>query len=658
MAASEVGALRLRVSADTTGVRTALDNASRAVKGYARMVDSSRKPSEIMDAHFRVLPRRIANNVKLLGANTRALAESTSAMVVVKSAGTAMKAGMLAAARGVKALWIALGSMRKYLIGASIAIIALITIVKLLGSAKESMAETNELADMADQLGMAAGKLKELHIVSQLSGGSAKLLNASLETMSKRVGEAARGGGAASMALRELGIDAKKLTELKTDEQFEAIAHSFVDVQGGSKKAAIAANIFSKANMRVAETLEAVVNGSVDAKSILKKTGGAITEKDVARARSYADSVEMMEIATKGFKNQAAKLVGTIGTAVVKFGTFVVKVFTGIFGAIQSIFKQAAKVIGYVVNALSGGGFSWSEWSKNFEQAYDSVSLGKRSVKLSEGDEEANKRILSIQMNINKVRLGSLESAKYELQVMGASVKKIAEFEARYKELADLKRAAAFDTEIKKLNQEILKATLSAEDFRRAMWKDQGYASSQIDALAAVKTKLDEINVAKKVALDLEKKVLEQQKKALTKEKKKMAAGKATFEGTLTQLEKLKLRQQEIKDQFRDGVISKDTRDRALGANKKEMSGLDALAESKSQGASGASHANLKGSASAYNAIVNSLGKNDHQKSIAENTKGMRTTMGEEARDVSEIRKHLTSYDKKTNAIDAKISDL
>lgn len=126
---------------------------------------------------------------------------------------------------------------------------------------KQQFDAIDSTAKLARQVNITVDELMGLRLAAEQTGAGAGSLDAGLGTLSKRLGEAARGGGAASAALKELGLDATDLAAMNTGEAFFEIAGAMSTVEGTAKRNAIAANLFSKANMKLLLTLDAGVDG-------------------------------------------------------------------------------------------------------------------------------------------------------------------------------------------------------------------------------------------------------------------------------------------------------------------------------------------------------------------------------------------------------------
>ena len=88
----------------------------------------------------------------------------------------------------------------------------------------EATTRIQALADTAAKLGMTTRALNGLRYAAEQSGVPTQTLDMALQRMPRRVAEAAIGTGEAQGALKEMGLDAKKLVGLSPEKQFLAIS--------------------------------------------------------------------------------------------------------------------------------------------------------------------------------------------------------------------------------------------------------------------------------------------------------------------------------------------------------------------------------------------------------------------------------------------------
>jgi hypothetical protein len=168
------------------------------------------------------------------------------------------------------------------------------------------MSAIDTAAKLSDRLGIATERLAGLRHAAELTGAGADTLDAGLTTMAKRLGEAARGAGAAKPALEAMGLDAAELGAMRPADAFYEIAEAISKIPEPSKRAAAAANIFSKGNMNLINTLALGKSGLVAAQREAEKLGLTFSRVDAAKVEAANDATYKMKAAFSGIWRQLA----------------------------------------------------------------------------------------------------------------------------------------------------------------------------------------------------------------------------------------------------------------------------------------------------------------------------------------------------------------
>ena len=101
---------------------------------------------------------------------------------------------------------------------------------------RQSLIATDALAKTAGRIGTTTEALSKLQFAGSLAGIETNTLNMALQRFVRRTAEAAEGTGEAVRALRELGVDARRIEQLPLDERMQALASAFnrVDAEGNA----------------------------------------------------------------------------------------------------------------------------------------------------------------------------------------------------------------------------------------------------------------------------------------------------------------------------------------------------------------------------------------------------------------------------------------
>ncbi len=157
---------------------------------------------------------------------------------------------------------------------------------------KSQMESVDAMAKFSDRLGIDIRQLQHLRHAADQTGAGADTMNAGLATLAKRLGEAARGAGAAKPALEELGLMAGDLAAMGPGQAFYKIAEAMKKIEAPGKRAAIAANLFSKANMSLLNTLDLGTEGLEAEAKELESLGGTVSRIEAQRIEDANDALD------------------------------------------------------------------------------------------------------------------------------------------------------------------------------------------------------------------------------------------------------------------------------------------------------------------------------------------------------------------------------
>lgn len=151
--------------------------------------------------------------------------------------------------------------------------------------------EMDNLAKTAAKLGTTTEELSKLQYAGKLTGVEADTLSMALQRMTRRIEEAANGTGEAKDALRELGLDARKLGTLTPDQQFAALADAFARVGSQAERVRLAFKLFDSEGVVLVNTLALGKQGLEDVGAELEKLGAVIDSDTAAAAERFNDAL-------------------------------------------------------------------------------------------------------------------------------------------------------------------------------------------------------------------------------------------------------------------------------------------------------------------------------------------------------------------------------
>lgn len=217
-------------------------------------------------------------------------------------------------------------------------------------------AEIDALGKLATQIGIAVEPLQVFQRVAEHAGVSTATLEKSLQTMTKRLGEAAMGTGPAAVALKQLGLNIKDLDKMTPDRQFVAIAQALSAIPSQTQKAAMAFAIFGRDGVKMLPMFDRLEEQVREVANESARLALTLSEKQVRNVEKMNDRFTDVWNTIKGIGNQVvSNLAEPIKSLLDDFIKFVenYKSFTsgktggfGIAEDITKVFLDAAVVLG------------------------------------------------------------------------------------------------------------------------------------------------------------------------------------------------------------------------------------------------------------------------------------------------------------------------
>jgi hypothetical protein len=168
---------------------------------------------------------------------------------------------------------------------------------------KRQMANIDALGKTADKLGTTTEALAGYRHAAELSGVASNTADMALQRMTRRLAEAAQGTGEAKAALKELGLDAKRLAGMGPTKAFADIAEKMKGVKNQADRVRLSFKLFDSEGVALVNTLKLGKVGLADAAAEAEKLGIAISRVDAAKVEKANDAFTKMAGAFKGFGN-------------------------------------------------------------------------------------------------------------------------------------------------------------------------------------------------------------------------------------------------------------------------------------------------------------------------------------------------------------------
>jgi len=151
--------------------------------------------------------------------------------------------------------------------------------------------DIDRLAKVSKKLGVTTEALAGLHEAARVAGINVRTMDMALQRMVRRMAEAARGTGEAMQAIRDLGLDASKLTQLPLDKQLYAVANAFQNVKDSGEQVRLAFKLFDSEGVAMVNVLQLQAQGLDEAAQRAKDYGTAISAIDASKIEKMNDDL-------------------------------------------------------------------------------------------------------------------------------------------------------------------------------------------------------------------------------------------------------------------------------------------------------------------------------------------------------------------------------
>lgn len=218
-----------------------------------------------------------------------------------------------------------------------------------IGAVNKQAGAIDQLAKEAAKLGIDTSQLERLRYQAELTGVSSQKLGMGMQRMTRRISEAAAGTGEAQKALKELGIDARRLNQLDAEEQFNAIAEAMKKVGNQADKVRLTSKIFDSEGVALVNTFNSNLKETADEFDAL---GLSITSSQAALVESFNDSKTKLGKIFDGFLNQVTIQVAPAFQMVTEWLKTSVTEFGGMGKVATKVTYWIAKAVGSVANMM------------------------------------------------------------------------------------------------------------------------------------------------------------------------------------------------------------------------------------------------------------------------------------------------------------------
>jgi len=153
-----------------------------------------------------------------------------------------------------------------------------------------------DLKDAATSIGITTAALQELRYAAQMNGVAQDVLQQGLVVLSKNLGDAAMGGGAAKKSLDALGLSAAQLSSVPLPDALGIIADKMANVENPMQRATLAADLFGKAGVKMVNMLADGSAGMDALRAEAQSLGIVINDDVIAKAAEAGDQLDALSM--------------------------------------------------------------------------------------------------------------------------------------------------------------------------------------------------------------------------------------------------------------------------------------------------------------------------------------------------------------------------
>lgn len=236
--------------------------------------------------------------------------------------------------------------------GAAFGLMAGASSAALIALTKSSLDQIDTLGKHADRLNASTEGLAGLRHQAELTGTSYSTLDKALGQMVKRLGEARQGSGEAKKFLEAMNIDFQRLSELKADEQYSAIADGISKLGNATDQAAAANAIFGRSGIDMLAQLKEGSKGFAAATAEAEALGLSLSRVDAAMVEEANDAMTRMKRVATGLGNTIAVKVSPFIKAIADRFTEAGKESKGFVNEVEAGMDIATKALGFVLDRV------------------------------------------------------------------------------------------------------------------------------------------------------------------------------------------------------------------------------------------------------------------------------------------------------------------
>lgn len=247
--------------------------------------------------------------------------------------------------------------------------------------------QINQSALMAQQIGLSTEALTGLrYAAEQMSTVTGGQFDMALRRMTRRIAEAAAGGGPAADAIKSMGLEARELARLKPDEQFRRLSDAMRGTADQGQKLRNTMAIFDTEGMPLVTMMNQGADAIREFEGEADRLGITIDTRTAAAARMFTKELVTLRGAGQGLKTRiAAELMPTLAALTGRFSESakgasgldeaarVAGAGLKIIGSIAALVAGIFNTVGQALGGVAAGLVAF--FSGNFQEAWEITKM-------------------------------------------------------------------------------------------------------------------------------------------------------------------------------------------------------------------------------------------------------------------------------------------
>jgi len=321
--------------------------------------------------------------------------------------------------KGFKSVGAGLGRITKSIFSLKTALVGVAGVAGFGYLVKSSLNSADALAKTASKIGTTTEALSKLQYAAGITGVETNTLNMAMQRFTRRTAEAAQGTGEAKGAIKELGLDARKLQQLPLDQQMMKLAGAFGNVQSDADKLRIAFKLFDSEGAALVNTLALGEEGLEKLFGRAKALGIVMSGEAAAGAEKANDALSDLFAIAKGLKDQfsaaLAPAIERVATMLTDFFLKTSKAEGGIAKFARTLASDFLEGIRSAVLGLSSFATKIDEISQKAVTFFQEMEIKATAneVDYLRGKYEKLGKSLGVAMTQGLDKLGTLDQLKF-----------------------------------------------------------------------------------------------------------------------------------------------------------------------------------------------------------------------------------------------------